>query len=321
MGSTLTLGTTIAPTTATIKTVTWSSSNEAVAKVSTTGVVTPVATGTVTITAKTTDGGFTATKDLTVIYGVTSITLDKTTAYVRLGESDLTLVPTVNPINATNKSIAWTSSNSSIATVDSNGTVHAVAYGSVTITATSVQDPTKVARCTVIVPVPATGVTVTSSSTVVKMGSTLTLGTTIAPTTATIKTVTWSSSNESIAKVSSTGVVTPVATGTVTITAKTTDGGFTATKDLTVIYGVTSITLDKTTASIKLSGTDITLITTINPTNATDKSVKWTTSNSAIVTVDSNGKLHAVGLGNATITVTSVQDPTKVARCTVTIIN
>nr|WP_274600933.1 Ig-like domain-containing protein [Clostridium yunnanense] len=321
MGSTLTLGTTIAPSTATIKTVTWSSSNEAIAKVSITGVVTPVATGTVTITAKTTDGGFTGTKDLTVIYGVTGITLDKASAYVRLGESDLTLVPTVNPSNATDKSLTWTSSNSSIATVDSNGTVHAVAYGSVTITATSVQDPTKVARCTVIVPVPATGVTVTSGSTVVKMGSPLTLGTTIAPSTATIKTVTWSSSNEAIAKVSSTGVVTPVATGTVTITAKTTDGGFTATKDLTVIYGVTSITLDKTTVSLKLNSADITLIATINPTNATDKSVKWTTSNSAVVTVDSNGNLHAVGLGTATITVTSVQDPTKVARCTVTVMN
>ncbi|GFZ32336.1 hypothetical protein CSC2_28620 [Clostridium zeae] len=321
MGSTLTLGTTIAPTTATIKTVTWSSSNEAIAKVSATGVVTPVATGTVTITAKTTDGGFTATKDLTVIYGVTGITLDKTSAYVRLGESDLTLVPTVNPTNATNKSLTWTSSNPIIATVDSDGKVHAVAYGTVTITATSVQDPTKVAKSTIIVPIPVTGVTVTSSSAVVKMGSTLTLGTTIAPTTATIKTVTWSSSNEAIAKVSATGVVTPVATGTVTITAKTTDGSFTATKDLTVIYGVTSITLDKTTATLKLSGADITLIATVNPTNATDKSLTWTSGNANVISVDSSGKVHAVGLGTATITVASVQDPTKVARCTITVTN
>ncbi|GFP74482.1 Ig-like domain-containing protein [Clostridium fungisolvens] len=321
MGSTLTLGTTMAPITATIKTVTWSSSNEAIAKVSATGVVTPVAPGTVTITAKTIDGGFTSTKDLTVIYGVTSITLDKTSAYVRLGESDLTLVSTVNPSNATDKSLTWTSSNQSIATVDSNGTVHAVAYGTATITATSVQDPTKVAKCTIIVPVPVTGVTVTSSSNVVKMGSTLTLGTTMAPITATIKTVTWSSSNEAIAKVSATGVVTPVAPGTVTITAKTIDGGFTSTKDLTVIYGVTSITLDKTTASLKLSGTDITLIATVNPTNATDKSLTWISSNVNVISVDSSGKIHAVGLGTATVTVTSVQDPTKFARCTVTVTN
>ncbi|GKU29134.1 hypothetical protein CFB3_12400 [Clostridium folliculivorans] len=321
MGTTLTLGTVFAPTTATIKTVTWSSSNETIAKVSPTGLVTPVAPGTVSITAKTTDGGFTTTKDLTVIYGVTSITLDKTSTYLRLGESDITLVPTVNPSNATDKSLTWTSSNPNIATVDSKGTVHAIAYGSVSITATSIQDPTKVARCTVIVPVPVTGVSVVSSTTIVKMGSTLTLGTAIAPSTATIKTVTWASSNEAIAKVSSTGVVTPVSPGTVTITAKTIDGGFTATKDLTVIYGVTSITLDKTTVPLKLNSADVTLIATINPTNATDKSVKWTTSNSAVVTVDSNGTLHAVGLGIATITVTSVQDPTKVARCTVTVTN
>ena len=85
MGSTLSLSAIISPTNATIKTVTWTSSNTDIAKVSATGVVTPVALGSVTITATTTDGNFTATKDLTVIYGVTSITLDKTSTYLKLG--------------------------------------------------------------------------------------------------------------------------------------------------------------------------------------------------------------------------------------------
>ncbi|MDS0527803.1 Ig-like domain-containing protein, partial [Clostridium sp. SHJSY1] len=201
------------------------------------------------------------------------------------------------------------------------GKVHAVAYGTAVISATSVQDPTKVARCTVIVPIPVTGVSINSSSELVKMGSTLTLGTTITPSTATIKTVTWTSSDTNIIKVSSTGVVTPVTTGSATITATTTDGNFVATKNLTVIYGVTSITLDKISATIKLSTTDLSLIATINPTYATNKSLNWTSSNPNVATVDSTGKVHAVAYGTAVISATSVQDPTKVARCTISVTN
>ncbi|ADL50967.1 Ig-like domain-containing protein [Clostridium cellulovorans] len=319
MGGTLALTSTIAPTTATIKTITWSSSNEAVAKVSTTGVVTPVAPGTVTITAKTTDGGFTASKNLEVIYGVTTITLDKTTAILKVGGSDISLIPTVNPTTATYKSVTWTSSNPTVATVNSTGKVHAIKTGTAIISATSVQDSTKVAKCTVTVASPVTGVTVSATSSYVKMGATLTLTSTVTPTTATIKTVTWSSSNQSIAKVSTTGVVTPVAPGTVTITAKTTDGGFTASKNLEVIYGITTITLDKTTAILKVGGSDISLIPTVNPTTATYKSVTWTSSNPAVATVDSTGKVHAIKTGTAIISATSVQDSTKVAKCTVTV--
>ena len=65
--------------------------------------------------------------------------------------SDITLTATVNPSNATDKSLTWKSSNPNVATVDSNGKVHAVAYGTAVISATSVQDPTKVAKCTVTV--------------------------------------------------------------------------------------------------------------------------------------------------------------------------
>ncbi|ADL50966.1 Ig-like domain-containing protein [Clostridium cellulovorans] len=319
-GLSSTLTATVSPSNASNKTILWTSSNTAVATV-VGGVVKAVGGGTATITAKTADGGFTATCTITVTQGVSSVTFTPTTAYVKLGGTDVTLTPSVLPTGATDKSLKWTSSNPSIATVDSTGKVHAVAYGTAIISAISVQDPTKIGKCTVTVPVPVTGVTVNSTSNYVKMGTPLTLTTAFAPTNATIKTVTWSSSNEAIAKISATGVVTPVAIGSVTITAKTTDGSFTSTKTLNVVYGVTSVTLDKTIATLKVGGTDLTLVPTINPTNATVKTLIWKSSNPNVATVDSNGTVHAVAAGTVVISATSEQDPTKIAKCTITVTN
>ncbi|MDP4142858.1 MAG: Ig-like domain-containing protein [Bacillota bacterium] len=319
MGTTSTLAPVISPTNATIKTVTWSSSDETIVKVSSAGVLTPVASGTATITVKTTDGGYTGTCAVTVIYGVSSITLDQTSTYLKVGDPDLALKATVNPSNATDPSLTWSSSNINIATVDNNGTVHSIAPGVATITAASVQDPTKVARCTVTVPTLVTGVSVNKSSLTLKMGTTSTISPVFAPTNATIRTVTWSSSDETIVKVSSAGVLTPVAPGTATVTVTSTDGGYTGTCKVTVIYGVSSITLDKTSTYLKFGDPDLTLKATVNPSNATDPSLIWSSSNTNVATVDNNGTVHSVAPGVATITATSVQDPTKVAKCTVTV--
>ncbi len=96
----------------------------------------------------------TATATVNVTARVTSVTLDKSTLMLKIGDNDVTLVPTINPVSATNKNVTWSSSNPSIATVDANGKVHVVAAGTVTITATSKQDSTKLAKCTVSVTVP-----------------------------------------------------------------------------------------------------------------------------------------------------------------------
>ncbi|MDS0527804.1 Ig-like domain-containing protein, partial [Clostridium sp. SHJSY1] len=203
-GTSSTLTATILPINSSNKTVIWTTSNSSVATVSG-GIVKAVGGGNATITATTADGGYIATTNINVIQGVSSIVVISPTQYVKLGGSDIDLTATVNPTGATNKSITWSSSNPNVATVDSSGKVHAVTYGTAVISATSVQDPTKIGRFTITVPVPATGVSINSSSELVKMGSTLTLGTTITPSTATIKTVTWTSSDTNIIKVSSTG--------------------------------------------------------------------------------------------------------------------
>ena len=315
MGSTLTLTPTVLPADAGDKTVTWSSSNTAVAIVNNSGVVTPVSNGTATITATTQDGGRTASCAVTVTTSVTGITLDQTTATVAMGNT-LTLTPTVLPATATNKTVTWSSSNTSVATVNSSGVVTPVSNGTATITATT-QDGEKTATCAVTVTTSVTGITLNQTTATVAMGNTLTLTPTVLPATATNKTVTWSSSNTAVATVNNSGVVSPVSNGTATITATTQDGGRTATCVVTVITSVTGITLDQTTATVAM-GSTLTLVPTVLPATATNKTVTWSSSNTAVATVNNSGVVTAISRGTATITATT-QDGSHTATCVVTV--
>ena len=154
---------------------------------------------------------------------------------VGIGEtSQLSIAYTPTNTNMTN--VTWSSSNSSIAAVNSTGLVTGVAQGSATITATAKDkdnnDITDSVTVTVS-PIAVTGVSLDSNSAVVKAGKTVTLVATISPTNATNKSVTWTSSDTGVATVSA-GVVTGVAAGTATITVKTVDGNKTATCTVTV---------------------------------------------------------------------------------------
>jgi hypothetical protein len=135
-GSTITLTATVKPSDATNKSVSWSSSNTAVATVSSAGVVTGVKEGNATITVKTQDGSKTASCLITVTnipVSVTGVTLTPSTASVNIGGT-AQLTATVVPSNASNKKVSWSSSNLNIATVSSDGLVSGIAAGSATIT-------------------------------------------------------------------------------------------------------------------------------------------------------------------------------------------
>lgn len=160
------------------------------------------------------------------VVGVTSVSIDKTSLSLTEGES-ATLTATVKPDNATNKTVSWSSSNSSVATVDAAGKVSAVAEGTATITAKAGD---KTATCTVTVKknvVDVESITLDKTSLELKEGETATLIATVNPDNATNKAVTWSSDKTSVATVNASGKVTAVAEGTATITAKA--GGKTAT--------------------------------------------------------------------------------------------
>ena len=149
-GSSRSLTATVAPENATNKSVTWTSSDNTVATVSDAGSVTAVGKGTATITAATYNGK-TAECQVTVSVPVTSISLDKTSLKLSVSDDDqktYTLTATVKPANADNVTVTWTSSDKSVATVDDNGKVTAVAKGSATITAKA---GSKTATCSVTV--------------------------------------------------------------------------------------------------------------------------------------------------------------------------
>lgn len=160
-----------------------------------------------------------------------------------------------------------------------------------------------------IVRVPVTGVSVTPASISVTVGQTSPLTATVSPANASNQMVSWSSSNPTAAAVNASGLVTGLAAGNATITATTTDGGFTADSVVTVQAGqtvsVTGVTVSPATASVNVGAT-LPLGATVSPTNATNKSVVWSSSNSAAATVNSSGVVTGVAAGSATITATTV---------------
>ena len=317
-GETVALIETVNPSNAGCKDVTWKSSNTSVATVNSSGVVTAVGNGTATITVTTVSGNKSATCNVTVNIAPTGVTLDKTSATLTAKGESITLKATVTPSDAANKSVTWKSSNTSVATVDSNGKVTAVGNGSATITVTT-SVGSKTATCNVIVNIAPTGVTLDkTSATLTSKGETVTLKATVAPSDAANKNVTWKSSNTSVATVDSNGKVTAVGNGTATITVTTAIGNKTATCNITVSIAPTGVTLDKTNATLTTKGETLTLKATVAPNEAANKSVTWKSSNTSVATVDSNGKVTAVGNGTATITVTTSVG-SKTATCNITV--
>ena len=175
----------------------------------------------------TVDGG-TLTQNGTVtgdiIYKVTGVSLN-TDSLTLVEGGTATLAATITPSNATNQNVTWSSDNESVATVDQNGRVTAVAQGGATITAAV---DGKSAECYVTVnaaaPVPVTSVSLDKTSLGLTEGDTETLTATVEPSDATNKNVTWSSDDTSVATVDASGLVTAVARGTAVITATAADG-------------------------------------------------------------------------------------------------
>lgn len=208
--------------------VTWTSSNPAVAQVSTTGVVTGVSVGVATITARRSDNGLTATSQVTVTDVVilpTSVSVQPFGTTLPLGNT-FQLTATVLPNNATNKTVIWTSSNPLVATVSASGLVTSVAAGQTTITGRTQSANLTASSVITIVGGPAPVVAVSPRTATVLVGATTTLTATVIPATP-VRPITWSSDNLAVATVSSAGVVTGVAAGTATIRALVAGGGST----------------------------------------------------------------------------------------------
>ncbi len=305
IGETATLVATVKPDDATDKNVSWTSSDESIAKVDN-GNVTAIKAGKANIVANC--GGKTAECAVTVTVPTGSVTLDKTTLSLAVGET-AQLTATVKPDDATDKNVMWTSSNESVAKVD-NGKVTAVMSGNATITA---KCGGKTAECVVTVSVPVSSITLDITSISLTVGETAQLTATVKPDNATDKTVVWTSSDESVAKVVN-GKVTAHKSGTTSIAARC--GSKSAECIVTVIVPVSSVTLDRNDLMLPV-GDAATLIATVKPDNATSKNITWSSSNESVATVN-NGNVIAAKEGEVII---SASVGNVVAYCKVVVIN
>jgi uncharacterized protein YjdB/uncharacterized membrane protein len=246
---------------------------------------------------------------------VTSLSLNKSSLALHTGNSEK-LVAIVEPSDAT---LAWSSSNTSVATVSSDGTVTAVGNGTATITVSATDGSGKNAKCTVAVTTLVSSITLDKTSLTLHPGESSTLTPTVLPSTASNKALTWTSSDNSVATVSTSGVVTAKGNGTATITVSATDGsGKNAKCTVTVMTLVSSVSLDKTSLEL-YKGDSFTLSATVSPSTASNKALTWTSSDNSVATVSNSGVVTAKGNGTATITVSATDGSGKNATCKVTV--
>ena len=260
-------------------TVEWTSSDESVATVDETGTVTAVAAGEANVTASVKDADIAASTHIKVVVTPTGVVAPESIDLVTNGENTKDLDAKLVPADATDVKLAYESSDESIATVDETGKVTAVANGECTIT-TYVTAKTEDAEASEL------------SAVVVEAADSEEVDDSVA------------TMPEDLAAMDS-------AFGVVLENLK-------AETKVTVTTNVEGITLDKTEGVLTVGNT-VTVTATVTPDTATNTSVTWTSSDEAIATVDSEGKITAVAPGTATITAVSDSNPDASAAYAVTV--
>lgn len=283
----------------------WSSSDNAIATVSSNGEVTGVSPGSATITASSEGQSGTATVTVGAV-PVASVTISPSQANVTVGQS-VPLVATPQDASGqvlTGRAVSWSSGSPSVATVAATGDVTGVSAGSAVITATI--DGVAGTATVTVSQVPVATVTVSPATASVSVGQNATLGATTRDAAGNVLTgrvVTWASSAASVATVSATGVVTGVAPGTATITATSEGQSGTATVTVTTAP-INKIVVTPANPRVK-EGQTIQLTATAydaNDTVITGVTFSWSSSNTNRATVDSNGLVSAIRDGNVAIT-------------------
>ena len=293
-GQQYTLTSSVTPFNTTNKEVVWTSSNKTIATVNE-GTVTGVLPGTATITATTTDGTNKSASCVVTVNPIlaTSVSLDKTEAILKIKDK-LSLTASISPDNATYKTVTWTSSNNSIASVN-NGIVTALSSGKAIITATTTDGSNKSATCEITIEdIKVSNIYLDKTSFMLYVGDEESITPTISPKNATIKDVTWSTSNANVATVVN-GLVTARGSGTATITAVTTDGtNISATCDVTVNKRTPSILWNQYLESIQYGGQLVELTATAS----SGLKVKYKSNDENVVSIFDLGDIVYLNPGN-----------------------
>ena len=289
----------------------WSSSAPEIATVDETGVVTARSAGDALITATTTDNKYLcASYTVHAAVPVEKINLwgaEEPLALRNEGESTTASIGySIEPEDATFQGIQWSSSDETIATVDETGTITALQPGTVTITATSTEDPPadripKQESITISVIQLVTDITAEPTSGALSVGETAQIIVTALPENARNRNVLYTTDNAEIAIVDEYGNVTGIAPGECIITCTAKDGsGTSAQCNVTVLRKVTRLTLSEESIRVPV-GTTRLIEAVTEPEDASNPNLYWTSSNILVAWV-ANGVIEAVGEGECEIT-------------------
>ncbi len=235
---------------------------------------------------------------------VNSISLNENSGTISVNETKK-INTTIKPLNSSNKSVSYFSSDSSIATVDSSGLITGKKVGTAYITI-SAESKTASYKITVINAIKLNSIIISPSNIELTEGGTAKLSVIFNPVNASNKEVTWKSSNNSVVTVDSNGNLTGNSSGSATITAISTDNYYVASAKVTVNpidKTLKGITFEKNELELDVGDTRE-LLVIFNPSSAENKKVTWSSSNSDIVSVE-EGRITAIKPGKAQIKVVS----------------
>lgn len=304
----------IVPENALNRNYTLKSLDERVAALDDEGFVVLKSYGKARIQATTEDGGYTDVCEFDVYEHTVGIRLETEQARVRKG-GRLTLAAVAQPEGKTDGRLVWSSSDGSVASVDEEGVVSGKSKGEAVITVTAV-DGGYTAECRVRVYQPVTELRMDNRSVTVDTGEDIQLTATILPYDADNKSIVWSSDNPDVADVNGKGVVTGVKAGQTVIRATSEDEGISDLCVVTVNQPVTGVSLSKSELSFSKIGDAEQLVASVQPADATNKELNWSSSDESVAIV-SNGRVLCSGYGSAIVYVTTV-DGGYMASCVVT---
>ena len=299
---------------------TWRSQNNAVATVSSTGVITGVSVGSTLITATSVaDTTRRGTAAVTIVPVVRDLEVTPAVATLFSGDTrQLAVSFTADP--GASQAVIWRSSNAAVASVSAAGLVSGVSAGSAIITAIAAADTTKRATSLFTVRFSAS-VSVSPAAATIGVGETRPLVAAVTSENGASTAVTWRSGNASIATVSADGLVTGVAIGTTEITAvSVADTARRATSTITVAALVRSVSVSPRTSSL-LAGQTVQLVPTVVADAPLSTAVSYRTTNAAVASVSATGQVTAVAGGSAGIVVASVADTMRRDTAFVTVAN
>ena len=303
----------IVPENALNRNYTLKSLDERVAALDDDGFVVLKSYGKARIQATTEDGGYTDVCEFDVYEHTVGIRLETEQARVRKG-GRLTLSAVAQPEGKTDGRFVWSSSDGSVASVDEEGVVSGKSKGEAVITVTAV-DGGYTAECRVRVYQPVTELRMDNRSVTVDTGDDIQLTATILPYDADNKSIVWSSDNPDVADVNGKGVVTGVKAGQTVIRATSEDEGISDLCVVTVNQPVTGVSLSKSELSFSKIGDAEQLVASVQPADATNKELNWSSSDESVAIV-SNGRVLCSGYGSAIVYVTTV-DGGYMASCVV----